>query len=96
MPKEIFFYASLNEGKISEDEDESPTKHCKASYTISPSLSTELSANIMCPPMGLDSAKHHVSLHHMTYPKISTSVFSLVVYIAGLVLPCTRHAKSLH
>ena len=61
--------AKINEGT-------GPTKHCKASYASTPSLSMEsylYSPNITCPPMGLASAKHHVSLYHMTYPEVSTS-----------------------
>jgi hypothetical protein len=54
---------------MSKDEDLRPTKHCKASYASTASLSIEIclySPNIMCPPMGLALAKHHVSLHLLT------------------------------
>lgn len=34
-----------------------------------------ISPNLTCPPLGLASEKHHVSLHHMTKPESHTSTF---------------------
>jgi hypothetical protein len=68
--------------KISEDKNSRPKKLGKGSYASAPSLSIEsyfYSPNITCSPMGLALAKHNMSLHHMTYPKISTS--SLVSWL---------------
>lgn len=79
MPEEILHHASLNEVKVSEDEDVRPPKHCQASMQASTlSLSTKsylrfLYASCVLPPMGLASAKCHVSLYYLTYPEASTS-----------------------
>ena len=73
IPGEVLCCASLSEVKISEDEGLRPMKRCKASNARAPSPSVDLSPDIMCPPMVLASAKHHMSLHHMTYPETSTS-----------------------
>jgi hypothetical protein len=38
----------------------------------------------MCPPIGLASAKHHMSLHHMTYPETCTSTNQFKILDLGL------------
>lgn len=40
-----------------------------------------ISPNLTCPPLGLASAKHHVSLHHMTKPESRTSTFTIYTNI---------------
>jgi hypothetical protein len=54
MPGEVLCHASLNEVKISQDEDTRPIKHCKASY-----------ASKLYHPLSpiYTLSKHHVSSH---------------------------------
>lgn len=78
MSGEVLCYASLNEVKISENEDTRPMEHCKASYASKHSVTVcwvlfMHSPNIASPPTDLASAKCHMSLYHLTYPETSTS-----------------------
>lgn len=60
--------ASLKDVKISKDEE--ARKSCTAGYASALSLLLSLifSPSITCPPVGLASARHHVSLYHSHDP----------------------------
>ena len=69
-PGAVHCPVSMDEVKI--NEDARPTKSCKASYASPTSLSVEsyfYSLQTSC----VASARHHVSLYHITQPETSTS-----------------------